>query len=107
MVGPFHLRFQLIAKHEDAGPSTPPTFWTIVEVTVAVVAACLPALAPLLKRLPTPGSIATSIRHVFSSQSTGKESMHLPEISPQKHEYRRQYSDDQTSHGTTTKAFAC
>jgi hypothetical protein len=69
------------------GPTAPPIFWTIFEVSVAVIAACLPPLAPLLKKAPTPRRLANSIRQVLSSHSS-KESIRLSETPPKSQGYR-------------------
>ncbi|KAI9776786.1 MAG: hypothetical protein M1835_005409 [Candelina submexicana] len=83
------LSFNII-QGDWNGPSTPPVLWTLVEVSVGTIAACLPALAPLLRRSPTPSSISKSIRRMLASQSKNKEPVHLLKLSPQSHEYYRQ-----------------
>ena len=44
-----------------------PEFWTTVELSVGVVAACLPPLGPLIRKVPGPGKLYDSIRDNFST----------------------------------------
>ena len=37
-------------------------FWTTAQVSIGVVAACLPLLGPLIRRAPTPEELYRSIR---------------------------------------------
>ena len=39
-----------------------PSFWTTAEVSVGVVAACLPPLGPLIRRVPSPKELYRSLR---------------------------------------------
>ncbi|CAF9927356.1 MAG: hypothetical protein HETSPECPRED_006564 [Heterodermia speciosa] len=41
---------------------TAPGFWTTAEVSVGVVAACLPPLSPLIRRVPSPRQLYRSLR---------------------------------------------
>ena len=41
---------------------TAPGFWTTAQVSVGVVAACLPPLGPLIRRVPKPKEVYRSLR---------------------------------------------
>ena len=46
-----------------------PGFWTTIEVSIGVVAACLPPLGPLIRKVPGPKQSYKLIRHGLSSWS--------------------------------------
>ncbi|KAI4181411.1 MAG: hypothetical protein L6R41_006640 [Letrouitia leprolyta] len=58
------------------GPASPPILWTTVELSVGVLAGSLPALAPLLKKIPGPRTVAAYIY----TRSRRKESVQLHEV---------------------------
>ena len=73
--------------HPSASPTsanrTPPYFWTTVEVSVGLLAACLPPLGPIISRLPSPLQIYASFRHgiaFYSSGGRSKPSERLPSV---------------------------
>lgn len=51
---------------------TPPIFWTTAEVTVGLLAACLPPLNPLIKRVPSPRKVYDFLINTFTSPSSGR-----------------------------------
>ena len=51
-------------------------FWTTVEVSIGVLAACLPPLGPLLRMVPGPRKLYYSFRHSLSSRSRTKHDVH-------------------------------
>lgn len=63
------------------GVSSPPTFWTIAEVSIAILAACLPILAPIIRKAPRPSKIATYFKNTTSFQSSRKQSTKLEHTS--------------------------
>lgn len=48
---------------------TPPSFWTTVEVCIGLLAACLPPLGPMIKHIPSPLKVYTSMRKGLASYS--------------------------------------
>ncbi|KAI9651691.1 MAG: hypothetical protein M1831_000537 [Alyxoria varia] len=57
-----------------SGHATKPWTWTTVESGVGLLAACLPPIAPLLRKAPSPISLGSSIRQKLSNRS---HRMHL------------------------------
>ena len=76
------LYFISVAYTEDYGnmeknvhaAGTPPAVWSTVEGAVGVLAACLPPLGPLIKRLPSPQSAFLSLRRRLTEALTYKHS---------------------------------
>ncbi|KAL2051850.1 hypothetical protein ABVK25_007765 [Lepraria finkii] len=73
----FHTYFN---PHVVSRTGAAPEFWTTVEVCLGVVAACLPPLGPLLRKLPGPirlyhsfASGLSAFRHELSSGSRSSE----------------------------------
>ena len=61
------------------GPTiSAPFVFTIIEVSVGIVAACLPTLAPLLKKTPGPSNSVTGRRRIRILHRTRHQSIHLP-----------------------------
>ena len=55
------------SKSKKSENRTPPSFWTTVEVSVSVQAACLPPLGPLIRRTPGPKTVGSVMRKGFFS----------------------------------------
>lgn len=68
---PTNSRFNLVYFHPSESPTShnrsAPNFWTMAEVSIGLLAACLPPLGPLIRRIPSPLGLYTSIRHGLSS----------------------------------------
>lgn len=70
------------SKSATSHDRTPPSFWTTVEVSIGLFAACLPPLGPLITRVPSPRKMYTSVRHGFASYASGgsKLSERIPSV---------------------------
>ena len=56
-----------------------PKFWTTVEVSIGIVAACLPTMAPLFMRASSPRELYNSIRPVFARLSPANQEVYSME----------------------------
>lgn len=70
------------SKHKTNGLATPPTFWTTSELSIGLLAACLPPLNPLIRRVSFPRKIYDSLRLGLASRSSdrSKPSERLPSV---------------------------
>ena len=77
-------RVHPVYVHHSTSPTsknrTPPFFWTTVEVSVGLLAACLPPLGPIIRRLPSPLQIYASFRHGIASYTSGGRSKRLSSV---------------------------
>lgn len=60
------------------GSATPPWTWTTIESSVGLIAACLPPLAPLIRRGPSISEIGESVRLALTPASSRKPSKQDP-----------------------------
>ncbi|KAF6225798.1 hypothetical protein HO133_009800 [Letharia lupina] len=71
--------------------ATPPNFWTTAEVSIGLLAACMPPLNPLIRRAPSSlnidDSINTSLALRRSDRSKTSERLSSVEITPKIHEF--------------------
>ena len=54
------------------GNMTPPTFWTTAEVAIGLLAACLPPLNPLIKRVPSPRKVYDFLQNILDSPPSAR-----------------------------------
>ena len=95
------VRLGFIAKAftQDYGASgnthskgTPPAVWSTVEAAVGVLAACLPPLGPLIRKVPSPRKRSVPTYHRLLEWSSGRkkstEQVVVTHASPQTHVIR-------------------
>lgn len=51
---------------------TPPTFWTTAEISVGLLAACLPTMMPLMRRLPSPERTYNLLSYTLTPRRSGQ-----------------------------------